>query len=132
MSLRVKNILVVDDAKHHLYLLESILSFEGYSVFTSDDPKKALIMLEEIEVDLILLDIMMPDLDGFQVLDILYKNPNHKDIPVIILSAKSDPKVIQKAIKLGAQDYIVKPVNVRDVQNKVKSILSNKTIQNEK
>ncbi len=126
MSQNIPKILVVDDTKFHLYLLESILSDLGFDVESINDSRMVMKTIQERDFDLIILDLMMPNIDGFQILKELTQDRQKQSIPVIILSAKSDSKSIQKTMDMGAQDYIVKPINVRDVQNKVMSILNHK------
>ncbi len=119
-----KRILVIDDMNTHLLLLQTILEEEGYKVITIDNGEDALKIIEEDKkIDAILLDIMMPDFDGFQVLDKLKKNNEKSIIPVIVVSAKTDTKSIKKAMDKGAYDYITKPLNIQDIRNKVNSAL---------
>ena len=125
MNSNMSKILIVDDADSHLYLMQSLLSTEGYDVKIANDAQKAFTIIEEIKFDLILLDLMMPKVDGFQLLDRIKANKKYKKIPVIILSVRSDMKSIGCSIKKGAFDYIVKPSNIQDVKNKIKLALSN-------
>ncbi|MBU8891916.1 MAG: response regulator [Bacteroidales bacterium] len=125
MNTKIPVILIIDDADSHLYLLQSILSEEGYNVIIENDAQNALVIMDEINFDLILLDLMMPKIDGFTILEIIKTNYKNKNIPVIMVSAKSDIKSIERSIREGAHDYIVKPVNIRDVKNKIKSALNN-------
>lgn len=125
MNSKIPTILIVDDVDSHLYLVQSLLSEEGYNVKIVNDAQKALTIIEEIKFDLILLDLMMPKIDGFQLLDRIKVNKKYKKIPVIILSARSDMKSIERSIKKGAFDYIVKPINIQDVKNKIKFALNN-------
>ncbi len=117
------NILIIDDVSSNLLLLESILETEGYAVIPVDNGKEALEMLKgSTNIKLILLDIMMPDLNGYEFLD--QKNQLlGEDIPVIIVSAKTDADSIQHALNKGAFDYISKPFNTQNIINKIKSAL---------
>jgi two-component system sensor histidine kinase/response regulator len=120
-----KRILVIDDMTTHLLLLQTILEEEGYKVITIDNGEDALrIIKEDNRLDAILLDIMMPDIDGFDILDQLKTDNGKSKIPIIIVSAKTDTKSIKKAIEKGAYDYITKPLNIQDIRNKVNSALS--------
>lgn len=123
MSQNSSNILIIDDVSSNLLLLESILETEGYAVIPVDNGKEALEMLKgSANIKLILLDIMMPDLNGYEFLD--QKNQLlGEDIPVIIVSAKTDADSIQHALNKGAFDYISKPFNTQNIINKIKSAL---------
>ena len=112
-------VLIIDDTSTHLLLLQSILIDEGYNADIVDDPKVVLKQLGEKEYQIVLLDIMMPGMDGFQVLDKIKSTEKLSKIPVIIISAKTDSWSIKTAMDKGAFDYITKPINVQDVKNKV-------------
>jgi len=117
-------ILIIDDVSSNLMLMESILEAEGYEVMPCDDGRKALEYLEgSSQIRLILLDIMMPDFDGYEFLE--QKNAAvGKDIPVIVVSAKTDTDSIQQALEKGAYDYLSKPFNIQDVLNKIRPALA--------
>ncbi|MCP4761818.1 MAG: response regulator [archaeon] len=104
-------ILVVDDIEMNLVLLEEILSDQDFNVKTTSDPKKVIKLAESFDPDIILLDLIMPDIDGFSLLNQIKNNPSLKYCEVIIVTAKSDPKDIGKAYDLGGYDYIKKPYN---------------------
>jgi len=118
-------ILIIDDMSTHLLLLQTILEEEGYEVAAIDNGKEAMEKIENDQnISLILLDIMMPELDGYQVLDKVKSEDKNANIPVIIVSAKTDSSSIKKALEKGAYDYITKPLNVYDIKNKIKSALT--------
>jgi DNA-binding response OmpR family regulator len=120
-----KRILVIDDMTTHLLLLQTILEEEGYKVITIDNGEDALKIIEEDKsIDAVLLDIMMPDVDGFEILDKLSVKDGKPAIPIIIVSAKTDTQSIKKALEKGAYDYITKPLNIQDIRNKVNSALT--------
>ncbi len=102
-------ILVVDDEEPMLKLLRANLSVEGYQVVTTSNGTSALDLLEEYKPDLIILDIMMPDQDGFQVLDLIRKRST---IPIIMLTGKCEVTSVQRAIFAGADDYVIKPCSI--------------------
>ena len=102
-------ILAVDDAKDTLLLLEFDLSVEGYQVETCDSAQQALELLKESSFDLILLDMYMPGITGLMALEVIKKNPDIQDIPVIMLSAADGEDEIVSALELGADDYVTKP-----------------------
>ncbi|MBN1182142.1 MAG: response regulator [Bacteroidales bacterium] len=119
-------IFIIDDSNTNLLLLEDILMEEGYEVKTDDNPKRALQKIKENPPDLILLDLLMPGLDGFQFLDKL----EPRNIPIIIISADRNAESIKKAKAKGIYDYIMKPINVKHIKDKVKeAILYNKNLK---
>jgi signal transduction histidine kinase/DNA-binding response OmpR family regulator len=111
LSLKDKNILIVDDDPRNIFILASALeSFEA-EVIDAENGTEALEKLERYKVDLILMDIMMPIMDGYETIREIRKNRKLKDIPIIALSAKSLKEDREKCIKVGADDYISKPVD---------------------
>jgi len=123
------NILIVDDVSKNIQVLGSILRKEGYQIAYATNGKDALSIVENNKFDLILLDIMMPEMDGFEVCKILKENPNTKKIPVIFLTAKTEPESIIKGFEIGGQDYVTKPFNSNELLARVKTHidLKNKT-----
>ena len=116
-------ILIIDDMPSHLLLLKTILEEEGFQVHTAENVEDAFSMLNEVSaIKLILLDIMMPEADGFEFLDRV-KDSDINEVPVVVVSAKTDHDSIQKAIDKGAHDYLTKPFNIQDIRNKVMSAL---------
>ena len=99
-------IMAVDDEPVILTILKRILEPEGYEVVTASDGLSALVLLDKRKPDLVLLDIMMPGLDGFQVLDSIRER---FDVPVIMLTARCDQESLVETLKTGADDYIRKP-----------------------
>ena len=122
-------ILIVDDTIENLKLLTEVLDEHNISFARSGE--EALSLLREEEYDLILLDIMMPGIDGYETCERLRKIPMHVETPVIFLTAKSDNESILKAFSAGGQDYIVKPFNTLELQARVKNQLLYKQYQNE-
>jgi len=108
MENKNKRVLIVEDDPFiaDVYVLK--LESEGYSVDTAEDGLKGLAALKRKKFDVVLLDILMPNMDGFKVLEQIKKNPSVSRIPVIILTNLSQKKDIQKGIELGASDYIIK------------------------
>jgi CheY-like chemotaxis protein len=113
-----KKILIVDDTLANLQLLGSILK-DQYSLSFCSHGKEALDLLEKDKPDLILLDIMMPDIDGFEVCKTIRMNERTSQIPIIFLSAKNDRESVIKGMSMGAQDYIVKPFLPEGVLNRI-------------
>lgn len=102
-------ILIVDDEPFNVDYLEQELDERGYQTVSAMNGQAALEQVAAENPDLVLLDIMMPIMDGFQVLARLKENPNTRDVPVIIISAMSDMGSVVKGIKQGAEDYLPKP-----------------------
>jgi signal transduction histidine kinase len=126
-------ILIVDDKKENLYALEVLLeeNIDGVEVVQTTDGEDALSIAHSDEVDLIILDIQMPNMDGFEVAKYLKMNPRTKDIPIIFLTAVyNEDEFIKKGFDLGAIDYLTKPVNDKRLLNQIN--LYAKIIANEK
>lgn len=117
-------ILVVDDIKHNIQLLGSILGKKGYAVSYATSGAKALAMTDEESFDLILLDVMMPEMDGFTVCRELKLKDHTKDIPILFLTAKSESDDIVDGLRLGAVDYLTKPFNAAELLARVKTQLA--------
>lgn len=125
-------ILVVDDTAINLQLIKSVLEREGnVSLVTVLDGKSAIRKAKTNYFDLILLDIMMPEMDGFEVCKILKSYPTTKDIPIIFLTALNGPKNIQKAFQYGAVDYISKPFSREELISRVHLHISLKRTREE-
>ncbi len=112
-------ILAVDDIVTNIMLLKAVLGRAKYKIITAAGGNEALEKVAAENPDLILLDIMMPDLDGYEVLQRLKADPDHKDIPVIFLTALHNPEAIVKGFKLGASDYVSKPFNHEELITRV-------------
>ncbi|WPX07637.1 response regulator transcription factor [Anaerocellum danielii] len=119
----MKNILIVDDEQHILELLRFNLRKEGYNTFEADSGVLALEILKHNKVDLVILDIMMSDKDGYEVLKEIRFNKDTKNLPVILLSAKSEEIDKILGLELGADDYITKPFSVKELVVRVKALL---------
>lgn len=112
-------ILAVDDIVTNIMLLKAVLGRAKYKIVTAAGGYEALQKVASEKPDLILLDIMMPDLDGYEVLKQLKADPEHADIPVIFLTALHNPESIVKGFKLGASDYVSKPFNHEELITRV-------------
>ena len=117
-------VLIVDDERKNRELLEVILEAEGYLLVTASSGEEALDLVRTQAPDLILLDIMMPGLDGYQVVARIKANPASKHIPVIMLTALDDRNSRTHGLSAGAADFITKPVNRADVCERVKNLLA--------
>lgn len=113
-------ILAVDDEEPILKLLRVNLSLEGYHIITASNGTSALELLEEHKPDLVILDIMMPDLDGFQVLDLIRQRSN---VPVIMLTARCEVTTLRDALVAGADDYVTKPFSILELVARIRAKL---------
>ena len=113
------NILVVDDDKEIVESIEIYLRNEGYKVFKAYDGLEALDILTNEEIHLILMDIMMPKMDGFAVLEYMNQEQWIDDIPVIVISGEDSEESIWRAYEAGAVDYIRRPFDMRIVYQRV-------------
>lgn len=116
-------ILIVDDVLDNIQVAMNILQEDGYDLAFARGGKEALELLEFEETDLILLDIMMPELDGYEVCKRLKENEKTRSIPIIFLTAKVDVDSITKGFELGAVDYVTKPFHANELMARVKTHL---------
>jgi two-component system, OmpR family, alkaline phosphatase synthesis response regulator PhoP len=116
-------ILVVDDEIYIVHILDFSLGIEGYEVMTALDGEQALSKVAQDKPDLIVLDIMMPKLDGYETCKALKSNPETKGIPVILLSAKGRNVDQKVGFEVGADDYITKPFSPRKLVERINAIL---------
>ena len=117
-----KKILAVDDEKHIVRLVQVNLERAGYTVVTANDGKEALQKVADENPDLVVLDVMMPYMDGFEVLQNLRRNPTTRDIPVIMLTAKAQDADVFKGWQSGVDCYLTKPFNPMELLSFVKRI----------
>ncbi len=123
MEEKNKKILIIDDSAVNNVLLENVLEDQNYEVIIAFNGNDAFKAIDKNIPDLILLDIMMPDMDGYKILEELKSKENTKQIPVIMVSAKSDSLDIDKAMELGAVDYIIKPINIKTILEKIQGYI---------
>ena len=122
-------ILVVDDEIYIVHILDFSLGMEGYEVVTALDGEQALEKARSEKPDLIVLDIMMPKLDGYETCKRLKADATTKDIPVILLSAKGRNVDQKVGFEVGADDYITKPFSPRKLVERINAILGHGTSQ---
>lgn len=120
------SILVVDDEPNILLSLEFLMKKAGFDVRVAEDGDEALRRVEEHQPDLILLDVMIPRRDGYDVCQTIRANPDWSDIHIIMLTAKGREVEREKGLALGADDYVTKPFSTRDLTEQVKRILADK------
>ncbi len=116
-------ILVVDDSTTNVVLLEAILDEKGYKIETALNAKEAYTLIEKHTPDLILLDLLMPKISGFDFLQEIRKNETTKTTPVIVISALTDEDNIEKIMSMGAIDFVKKPIDLQYLVDKVESVL---------
>ncbi len=116
-------ILVVDDSTTNVVLLEAIFYERGYKIETAYNAKEAYAIIEKQTPDLILLDLLMPQINGFDLFKQLRKNRNTKNTPVIVVSAATDEENVDRIMKMGAVDFIKKPIDLEYLVDKVESVL---------
>jgi len=119
-----EKILAVDDESDVLMVIKTGLEVEGFDVITASNGKDAVALAKEEKPDLILLDVMMPIMDGFEALKALKADEDTCMIPVVMLTGLSERAKIQEALSSGTSYYIVKPFDFDEVVNKVRTVLS--------
>ena len=116
-------VLIVDDEPFNVDYLEQQLEDSNYQLISASNGSEALDKIEREQPDLVLLDLMMPVLDGFAVLAQIKADPVLRDIPVIMISAANDSRSVVKGIKEGAEDYLTKPVDENLLIQKLREFL---------
>ncbi len=124
---RPARLLVVDDQEANLKIVGDILGRLGFDIILASDGEQALRRLEHRPVDLILLDVLMPGRDGFEICQLIRANPLWTDIPIIFLSAADDKSLIVRALEVGGVDYVTKPFNQAELKSRVRTHLALKT-----
>ncbi|AFU70002.1 two component response regulator [Psychroflexus torquis ATCC 700755] len=121
----MKKILLVDDEPNIIMALEYTLRKNNYNIFIARDGEEAILLSEKLQPDLIILDIMMPKVDGYEVLEYLRQHETLKyTTQTIIISAKQKETDVQKALSLGAKEYIKKPFSMKKLLNTVTDLLT--------
>ena len=115
-----RKILVVDDEERMVRFIRLNLEHDGFLVSEAFNGKQAIQQLRDVSPDLILLDVMMPDLDGFEVLEIIRETSK---VPVLMLTAKGEEDDRVRGLELGADDYITKPFSPREMVSRVKAVI---------
>ena len=123
------HILVVDDDRHTRMLMEAILKTENYTVFTAVNGEDALEVMDREHIDLVVLDIMMPKMDGYEFTKVLRESDNN--LPILMVSAKQLPADKRKGFLVGTDDYITKPIDDEEMVLRVKALLRRAQIVNE-
>ncbi|MBK9927169.1 MAG: response regulator [Anaerolineales bacterium] len=116
-------ILVVDDDVSITELMKLLLQMEGHEPTTVNNSLQAIEIAKSVKPDLITLDLMMPGLTGFEVCELLHKDPEFSNTPIVIISAKDDPESKEKALQVGANQYITKPFGTEALLDAVKTLV---------
>ena len=117
----IRKILVVDDSRTELYHLSELLGKRGFAVRTAENGDEAMRRLNEDKPDLILMDVVMPGKNGFQLTRSITRDPRFADVPVIMCTSKNQETDKVWGMRQGARDYIVKPVNGEELLAKIKA-----------
>lgn len=119
---RADRILAVDDTLDNLFLIQALLENDGYEVCLAEDGETALAQIEQSPPDLVLLDVMMPGMDGYEVTRRIRQNSNLPFIPILLISAYRRSSVVE-GLDAGANDFIRKPVDVEELSARVRALL---------
>ena len=125
----MKSILVIEDQPDMRANLAIILKMEGYNVLTAGDGREGLALAREHHPDLILCDVMMPEMDGYSVLEALRETPHRAHIPFIFLTARGEKRDLRAGMNLGADDYLTKPVNAADLLAAIEARLARQQLR---
>ena len=118
----MSKILIIDDDKTMTELLKTLAIMEGHTPTVVNDSTKAIEVAGSVKPDLITLDLMMPKLSGFELLELLQQDPNFTEIPIIIVSARDDTASKERARRAGAKDYVTKPFDADELMQKIKEL----------
>jgi len=127
LELRVNRIYVVDDEPDMVELLATVLKGEGHEIETYTDGRAALARVLEEPPDLLLLDLMMPDLDGFELLKLLRLDSRGRNVVVLVVSARTGHRAQLETLQLGANAYIYKPFSPRELATQVRHLLEERS-----
>jgi twitching motility two-component system response regulator PilH len=118
----IRDVLIVDDSKTELMFLRDLLQGNGLSVRTAESGEEALKRLADAKPDLILMDVVMPGQNGFQLTRSIHRTPEYAEIPIIICTSKNQETDRVWGLRQGASDYITKPVNAQELIEKIKAL----------
>jgi PAS domain S-box-containing protein len=129
MADRNYKILIIDDSPKNIQVVANFLQNEGYDLSFASDGVEAFQVLSKEKFDLILLDVIMPEIDGFEVCKKISTDPEYKDIPILFLTVKTDPDSIVKGFESGGVDYITKPFNPYELLARIRTHLRLRSVQ---
>lgn len=125
-------VLIADDIQQNRELLEAYLADEGYEILMAADGQQTMQMVDQHQPDLILLDIMMPRMSGYEVCSQIKSDPAKRAIPVLMVTALNEAGDIEKAVNAGCDDFLTKPVNRLELRTRVRSLLRVRHLANER
>jgi DNA-binding response OmpR family regulator len=123
------NVLVVDDDRNAIDILKRLLTNEGFVVQCAHGGREALALAATHPIDVILLDVMMPEMDGFQVCEALRQDERTREIPIILLTAKDDMETRVVGMRLGVSEFLTKPINKIDLFARLRAQMHQRTIE---
>lgn len=132
IDLTGSRVLIADDNEQNRELLDAYLADEGYKILMANDGQQTVDAVAEHQPDLILLDIMMPRMSGYEVCEQLKANPEQRDIPVLMVTALNEMGDIEKAVNSGCDDFLTKPVNQLELKTRVRSLLKVRHLSSER
>lgn len=118
----IQKVLIVDDSKTELLFLTQTLEKNGFTVQTAQSGDEAMIRLSQEKPDLILMDVVMPGRNGFQLTRTIVRDPQYADLPIIICTSKTQETDRTWGLRQGARDYVTKPVNVQELLSKIRAL----------
>ncbi len=116
--------LIVEDDPDARKVLSLILKLDGYQIHSAPGGQEALSVLADLVPDVVLLDVMMPGMDGYQVCQWIRSNPAIRHVPVIMLSGKADPESVARGMEVGADEYLAKPITPSNLTKQLKTVLA--------
>ena len=125
-------VLIADDIQQNRELLEAYLADEGYEILMANDGQQTMQLVDQQQPDLILLDIMMPRMSGYEVCSQIKGDPARRGILVLIVTALNEAGDIEKAVNAGCDDFLTKPVNRLELRTRVRSLLRVRHLANER
>ena len=121
-DMAIKRILIVDDSPTERHVLNDLLTKAGFEVVTSDNGEDAIVKSKQVKPDLILMDVVMPGLNGFQATRAISRDPDTRNIPIILCTSKSQETDKIWGLRQGARDYVVKPVDRDELLGKINAL----------
>ena len=122
MTMGIRKILIVDDSPTERHVLNDLLTKAGFEVVTSDNGEDAIVKSKQVKPDLILMDVVMPGLNGFQATRAISRDPDTRNIPIILCTSKSQETDKIWGLRQGARDYVVKPVDRDELLGKINAL----------
>ena len=132
INISSSRVLIADDIQQNRELLEAYLADEGYEIIMASDGQQTMQLVEQQQPDLILLDIMMPRMSGYEVCSQIKADPAKRSIPVLVVTALNEAGDIEKAVNAGCDDFLTKPVNRLELRTRVRSLLRVRHLANER